>query len=294
MSDHFAAGQYFFHYTTSELAFAYILGRNELKFSLYQDMRDPLENKDWRFPGAYHGKPDEPEKAWFEFHVMANRIRERSHLLSFTVDAPAEVGGEKEPFNRGWARARMWEQYAENHRGVCLVFAKDALIKAIMVSLRDQDFALPYHHKVDYDGSAMQAPMLPLSELAGKVSAAEVSRFIEEHHDDLFFLKALDWATEHEYRFVTTSSDGKDLFVDYGDSLAGVIVGEQFPIWQRPAAIEVCERKKVLAKRMDWSMGRPLLGDLRPIRNRRDEIREAISQPLPIAGPPAAPTTSSN
>jgi hypothetical protein len=33
-------------------------------------------------------------------------------------------------FSRGFSHPRLWEQYADNHAGVCLVLAKDALLEA--------------------------------------------------------------------------------------------------------------------------------------------------------------------
>lgn len=51
---------------------------------------------------------------------------------------------------------------------------------------------------------------LNLGELAGNVSDAVVQQFVEQHNRELFFLKTLDWETEHEYRFSTTSEDGED------------------------------------------------------------------------------------
>ena len=36
------------------------------------------------------------------------------------------------PYNnlsKGWARSRMWAQYADNHKGVCLIFDKLCLEK---------------------------------------------------------------------------------------------------------------------------------------------------------------------
>ena len=285
-------GENFFHYTTKAAAFEHILPTGKLRFSRYLDMRDPLENKLWRFIGGGWGEKtdeerDQQQAAHFEFSHQTNQIRERSFLLSMTVDASSEDSGEEEPFCRGWARARMWEQYAENHAGVCLVFDRALLTDSVVASLQDQGFAAPYHREVVYDGAGMRKPALDWNALAGNVTPQGAREYVEANHDVLFFHKALDWATEREYRFSTTSSDIQHLFVDFGQAFTAIVVGESFPVWQRASAIEACEGANVWPGRLDWTNGWPALRRLQPIRTRRDEIRETLSN-LRGAGPPAA------
>jgi hypothetical protein len=50
-------------------------------------------------------------------------------VLSFTRDA--EERGRFRGFDCCWARPRMWEQYANDHRGVCLLFDPAGLKRAI-------------------------------------------------------------------------------------------------------------------------------------------------------------------
>jgi hypothetical protein len=296
-------GQCFFHYTTRKAAFEHILPEKKLRFSLYRNMRDPLESQPWTFAGAYFidesvkpGEPDPAEAAFFQFNRLANYIRERSHLLAFTIDA--EGYGESpnaEYFARGWSRARMWEQYAENHQGACLVFNREKLIASITRSLQDQGRAAPYYKKVEYTETGTADLSLNLGGLAGNVSDAVVQEFIEQHKDELFFLKTLDWETEHEYRFSTTSEDGGGLFVDYADSLEAVIVGQSFPDWERPGAIEACRHANADALRLDWSSnGRPIPAMLRVKRppdedspeDRLERLRTRLQEAQPR--PPSA------
>jgi hypothetical protein len=127
-------GSLFFHYTTREAAFEHILPRRSLAFSPYSTMRDPLENRRWGFAGSMRGESGpEHERAYLLFHRHANEIRDSAKLLSLAIDADHEDddGDDAEQFARGWSRARMWEQYAENHAGVCLVFSRDVLVEAL-------------------------------------------------------------------------------------------------------------------------------------------------------------------
>ena len=87
-------------------------------------MRDPLENK-WIFSywyevpdGMTDDDPEHPGQAVAFIEDRASRIRESAKVLSLTLDTEG-LEESDELFGRGWARARMWEQYAENHAGVC-------------------------------------------------------------------------------------------------------------------------------------------------------------------------------
>ncbi|MCB8914204.1 MAG: hypothetical protein H6532_00010 [Thermoleophilales bacterium] len=73
--------------------------------------------------------------------------------------------------------------------------------------------------------------------LAGKVDNQYVNQFVNERKEDLFFRKTNDWATEFEYRFVSTVPGGSYVYVDFEDALEFVMVSERFPHWQRPGAI---------------------------------------------------------
>lgn len=153
----------------------------------------------------------------------------------------------------------MWEQYAEQHAGVCLLFERKQLAERVRESLLGQDFPPPYHRTVEYTPEGPGGGLtLDLGSLAGKVTPEMVATYIEDHHDELFFLKTDDWRTEVEYRFVVTAMSNEAVFVDYGDALHAVIVGEKFPTWQRAGAIETCREVKAEPLHLDWSMGHPL------------------------------------
>lgn len=284
--------KYFFHYTTREAAFEHIIRSNKLRFSRYLDMRDPLENKHWSFIAGSSGDDEEAETdAYWRFRALAIQVQRAARLLSLTVDEPR---GE-DPFNRGWARARMWEQYAENHAGVCLVFSRVGLEHEIPASLKKQELNHPYFKPVIYSEGRISKPFLQLDDLAGRVSPEVVSDYIERNHEELFFSKMNDWETEHEFRFVVTAEDeDSSVFVDFGSALQAVIVGEKFPRWARPGAIDAADFAGAEPLRLDWSMGAPALARLRPARNRKAEILEHIrdgrSDLFSGPGPPAAPS----
>jgi hypothetical protein len=179
-------------------------------------VNDPLENKRWRPPGQYalRGAADgETLKAatrgFVDFGRGLDRVWESAKLLALTVDAEAGYEGAAGPFGRGWSRARMWDQYAEQHKGVCLLFNRAKLQRNILESLSSQKLTESYYKPVCYTEGGpwekrLQVDLAPLTE---GVTPALVGDYIKKHSEELFFVKTMDWKSEHEYRFVVTAPD---------------------------------------------------------------------------------------
>ncbi len=266
----------FFHYTTREAAFEHILPTQRLRFSTYEQMRDPLESRPWQFTGAWFVNPENPhlgETQLFSFYQGSHGVFRLAHLLALTVDAEGYASN-AEHFAKGWSRARMWEQYAENHAGVCLVFNQERLKANLAADLESQLGIRPYNRHVEYSQTGGESYInLPLGQFPEEIDDAFVQQYIEMHNDELFFQKTLDWQTEHEYRFVTTASPDSPLHADYGDALVGIVVGWKIPDWERPAAIEAAHAVGIEPVEMNWNMGRPVPV---PFRTRSREEREQI------------------
>jgi hypothetical protein len=92
----------------------------------------------------------------------------------------------------------MWEQYAEGHRGLCLLFAHDRLIKKVSAQLAG--LSSYRHGDVVYrpmsDG-LRPAPQVPWEHAA---SAGVVEGLVESLAPETFFGKFDDYASEQEYR----------------------------------------------------------------------------------------------
>jgi len=251
----------FYHYTTREAAFEHILPRRELRLSPYLNMRDPLENKAWGFPASTWSDPDPDGSslAYMQFHRHLNEIRASAKLLSLTRDVTDDPLLENDEEEEGWSLARMWEQYAEAHQGVCLVFRKDPLTRALTASLDGQRLASPYHKPVVYSRAAFATGLasLDLAELLKDHSEQAAQRWVEDHHDSLFFRKMPAWRTEREYRFVVTAPGNDFAYAGFGDALEAVIVGERFPRWQVAGAVDITHAAGAALEQVFWTSGLP-------------------------------------
>lgn len=258
------------HYTSAEAAFEHIIPGRKLRMSPYARMRDPLENRELTFVGSLplDGKPEELVLEELtdltdDATLRIRRIRNRMLLLSFTVDARAGYSDGDEPFMRAWARARMWEQYASNHEGVCIAFDRARALG----HLRAQLHALgsPTLGDVVYTPRGFRgtkAATLPLARF--REDDSSLAAWVVEHEADLYFTKTLDWQTEHEYRVTIftdkTAGDGY-VYVPFGgaESVRAVLLGEHFPQTQIPHAQSICEHAGVELMMVIWAAGTPRL-----------------------------------
>ncbi len=255
------------HYTGAETAFAHILPSGKLRMNAYRKMRDPFENKEPKLRAGTGWGEDERDEfvgRFFEVEQEVGKARDRYCLLSLTrgerdPDRPSEVR-----FCCPWARPRMWEQYAEAHAGVCLVFDRPRLIAAVEEALRDKGQL--WHQAVNYTRAGFAGSHAAVMSLdpQGQTIAEYVRDHVLRNHEEFFFLKTSDWSSEFEYRFVSRRNDDDHLllkalppihYVPYSDALRFVILGERFPDWLLPSAELAAARRGAEIRRMDWERG---------------------------------------
>jgi hypothetical protein len=265
-------GEFFFHFTTAEAAFELILPDRLLRLSPHQALRDPLEYKEWEFGdfgGAYWTASlgdESPLRILAEATKALNAIRKQVKVLALTVDPPGyEKAGKDQLFGRGYASARMWEHYADNHAGVCLVFDRTRLEAELGVQLT-RHHPLPgmtktlFRDPVKYTTAGWAgagARNLALTEEIVRPEAA--GEQFEANVREMLFLKTRDWATEYEYRYAAVTPGHEYEYVHFGGSLRAVIVGERFPAWQAAGAIELCLEAGAEAKRLTFLKEGPVV-----------------------------------
>jgi hypothetical protein len=90
-----------------------------------------------------------------------------------------------------------------------------------------------------------------------------VDDYIERHHRAFFFLKHVDFESEHEYRAVVRGPRSDYAYLDWRDSLYAVIPGERFPCWQLPGVLEICATAGVELHQVGWDRAQPFA---KPVR----------------------------
>jgi hypothetical protein len=130
-----AIPQYVCHYTKLETALEHILPEKRLKLSPLGKTNDPRESKPWNLllPFTIGIQGEERKKQGALVTRALDEIRrvmkEDWKVLYFTMDHSYtdEFDIPRTYTILGYDRPRMWAQYAENHRGVCIQFDGDKL-----------------------------------------------------------------------------------------------------------------------------------------------------------------------
>lgn len=223
-----------FHYTTAQKAREFILHNGNLRFSPYQGTNDPKEKKRWEFSLGTNS-PDADLRFYDQQELstwLTRELKGKTLLTCFSRDGAGLTGDHTRDVGiRGYCKPRMWAQYGDNHRGVCLVFDQKRIREKFQKQFAKHfliDGPVTYVDKSPFFDSAEQQFIINIDYLTG-AGWREIypQLHIRTHYQTLFFEKMSDWAGEAEWRFVTFSDSAEPQYLDYGDALLGVVFGDE-------------------------------------------------------------------
>ena len=218
-----------FHYTKLETALEYILKNKQLLFTKYKDSKDPHESRNRKF-----SLTTSETITWSQFDklIKINKdinktIQNRLRITCFCMN--------KENYP-GYFHSRMWSQYADNHRGVCLAFSKKELQKAVKKQFNSEftkyEKVIYFPHKdIRFDRMYnLQASTINYT----NSNHNTIMKHLNTNYKYLFFKKHWDYRDEAEYRIIVYDIDSKYEYLDISDCLVGIILGHKFPEVYRP------------------------------------------------------------
>jgi hypothetical protein len=206
--DYISSEDALFHYTQRAVALENILYKNSFKFSYLRNTNDPYEYKDkligaagWCWDDATIKNINETEK------IIDNLLTEQTLFISFCAN---KFEG-KILKSHGFLKSRMWSQYGENHKGICLVFSKEKLSKLLrnqFVSEKHMIFEGDVEYK-EYinDDSGHDSLSVDHNTFDENTPETIVFKHVEKYHRELLFRKQRDYKDEQEYRFVILLMD---------------------------------------------------------------------------------------
>lgn len=251
--------QFLYHYARADVALNAVLPGRTLRLNPYAVMRDPLENKDLPLMLRF-SLGTQPERLPLrEAQELLWDVRGHMKILSLTMDAKGYEDVRLRAFGRGYARPRMWEHYADAHRGVCLAFSAECLTGPFLEGLRTYGAANCGPVKYTEGGFVVSdGRLIDADRLTDETAARVLTDHLLKHDQDFFFLKLLDWETEYEYRFILFSPGRHGpLDVNFGACLRAVILGEQFDPKRVPLVRDLAKELGVHLVQVDWRSGRP-------------------------------------
>jgi len=264
-------GSCLYHYTRLDTVVAHILPSGRINMNPLAKMRDPRESKELNpvaradSPGS--GTTLERTRRFGPLHAKSRGVKEQVKVLALTRDDLSDRDPETAIFGRGFARPRLWEQYADNHRGVCLCFDCEKLVRMLRQELAPGDERIWDGPVVYRDGPIKaDAYTFPDSEFDKYSDSEIIDRLITRNKDELFFTKAKDWEIEFEYRLVVPTAGMEPLPVYVRDALRVVMLGELVGKEYTPSIVALLDEPgvkelEIRILRVQWQDGAPYLRD---------------------------------
>lgn len=222
-----------FHYTSAETALDAILTNGSLRLGPPIGLNDPFESEPlWPSYSADAGASLEVFDAGTMVALSAEvseLMRDRCRLACLSRSGPWESSGPL-GFGDGYARARMWAQYAGAHAGVCLAFDQQRLRSMFRHQFGNRGEVRPYDAPVRYrpNSESWRGIHLRLREVREN-PRDHLERLFPSLASVMCFTKAWDWSTETEYRLLVHGDVHEHEYVDITDALTDVFLGPRFP-----------------------------------------------------------------
>jgi hypothetical protein len=150
-----------FHYTKAAPAMEHILCEGEILFSSLIKMNDPLEFQNFQHNavGSHRMTESEAIELLSKGDKINDILNQTVRICCFSADSesPPDDGYDR-LLHKGYCRSRMWAQYGEAHRGVCLVFRKDKFVSNLRENVHALELPIGqtvelHCHPVTYDDS---------------------------------------------------------------------------------------------------------------------------------------------
>jgi hypothetical protein len=243
----------------------YELDRGTLRISPFPELNDPKEFADWKF-GFAAQRSFHPEPNWPDLEQQTSAYAKKfAKVFCATLDDDSAL--DKENINRIWGRGfcrpRMLQQYADDYRGVCMVFDRATLDAAIIASVPEG--SLHIADRVKYSDTPLMFknhptlnPFMLDYDIMNAVGLRQaMTEHIGLHREVLFFQKARDWRTEKEYRWLVWDTEHKDIIFKFGDALRAIVVGQKPSEEDLHRLHDACARVSIPVWQLRWWNGAP-------------------------------------
>lgn len=242
-----------YHYCDLNTAVEYILGEKRLRLSHRKKATDPIEclNPWFSYSSTFISDLEARQSTSVEANRIGNltleKIANAKQLCLCTNKSREQFKGIKnfpEEFY-GFLKPRMWDQYGNKYKGVCLAFSLPALQKHATEFVHGRVEYFPYstlklnHYSIDEDRIAL---------IGVDQYWAEYSKRTE----NIMFRKHTDYESENEYKFISFSANEVE-YLSIKDCLTGIIVSANYTSdFMRTALNKYAEEFKVELLYLKW------------------------------------------
>jgi hypothetical protein len=229
LTEEYRSNDLIFHYT-SAVAASKILKSGKIRLSPRSLTNDPLENSE-NLLGSGGMVFDRADLLRIRERIenlrpkIEQKLRDETRVLSFCMHNK-EL--DQDDF-LGMIKPRMWEQYGDNYRGICLSFRRDALLSTIDDQLgrgnnifNMECLYLPLH-QMELEKETIRWELLSG---ADDITFPEV--FIRAFSKQLFFTKHVDYRDENEFRIAALRKQ-KYVYIDISNSIHSMVFNGKTP-----------------------------------------------------------------
>jgi len=208
-----------YHYTTSENALLYILKEMKLRLSPRANSLDPIENTK-----EFISYSDDHDSDLIEIGRRISAELKNAKQLSFCKNKPNDLMAgipTVYPFEKyGFAKPRMWDNYGDKYKGVCMAFSKSKLQKVIKnTMLFDNDNG-------DVEYLNYNEFSIKHQSIVWKGTEIYTYEHYIKHFKKRLFYKHEDYIMENEYRICSLSNEPFD-YIDIKDAFVGLIISNK-------------------------------------------------------------------
>ncbi len=242
-----------FHYTTNKVALENILFNSKLRLSPFNSTNDPYEYKYKMFGVIGWGWDEECRSKLGELTYKANTLVRDSKVISFCQN---EFDGDLIS-RSGFLKSRVWSQYGENHKGVCLVFSKEKILGLV----EQLNCELKYFDKVEYKPfSSLDRSFNSLRVNKSDFESNEIANLVKSHinnnYSSLFFSKEVDYKDETEFRVVVVDEIAGSLYIDISTAITAIILGDNMHEIYFDAYQKLSDKYNIPCKKLHWESTR--------------------------------------
>lgn len=227
-----------FHYTSLETALEFILSDKQLKFSSFKRVDDPCEKgiRNISVNWSSTDNIDETKIDSVHYHNLINNIRlNESKLLCFSKNArDIDISGSKvldldKYYRTGFFKPRMWAQYGQKNRGICIAFSRESMVQEVKEQYPYSKF---YRGEIKYTDSIQETRKAYHLQANTNLINDFRNFFIDSHlstyRNEFFFTKNTDWKDENEYRLLLIN-ESNECYLNIEKSIRAIFCGIDFP-----------------------------------------------------------------
>jgi hypothetical protein len=235
-----------YHFTSSHSLLDFILKDETLKFNSLKNTNDPLEYK--KILPVMIGDED-PFENYHNYNSEINSFKEKLKVACFTIDDFDRLNTPKAIYGKGFSKSRLWAQYADQHRGVCIVFNKNELLEKLKIMN-----VKPSANKIEYSDENTY-----LKEIS--IILSQTKKYDKEKLIKSLYVKNLDFQDENEYRILIESHNKEPYYLGIKNCIKAIIIGDNCTPEIRQRIINICNERHINKYDINWSSSGPFINE---------------------------------